>query len=173
MASLHHCGNPRTLKISEWTTIDTSKFPAIICNKWVEWSSWGRHSGGGGGGGGGCDPSSCFTNVWRALQDVLSKFVYCRNHTSYENFKLKLCTWAQSHALGTRAKFQLGILIINVVSGIVYFRDIILESTQNVSETSPWNLKSFLVEVENPFIIYGHYHSYWRPEPWFNIKMSS
>ena len=80
----------------------------------------------------------CFTNVSRALQDILSKFVYCRNRTSYENFKLKLWTCAQSHALGTRAKFQLEILAINdVVSGIVYFRDIIFESTRNVCETTP------------------------------------
>ena len=34
-------------------------------------------------------------------------------------------------ALGTRTKFQLKILIMNVISGIVYFRDIISESLQN------------------------------------------
>ena len=39
-------------------------------------------------------------------------------------------------ALGTRTKFQLEILTINVISGIVYFRKIILESSQNVSETT-------------------------------------
>ena len=42
-------------------------------------------------------PRGCFTNISWALQNVLSKFVYCRNHTSRENFKLKLCTCAQSH----------------------------------------------------------------------------
>ena len=72
-------------------------------------------------------------------QDSLSKFVYCRNHTSYENFKLKLCTCAQSHALGTCTKFQLEILTINLNSGIVYFRKIILRSSWNVSETTPWS----------------------------------
>ena len=41
-------------------------------------------------------PGVCFTNVSRALQDILLKFVYCRNRSSYENFKLKLCTCAQS-----------------------------------------------------------------------------
>ena len=71
------------------------------------------------------------------LQNILSKFVYCRNHTSYENFKLKLCTCAQSHALGTRTKFQLELLTINVLSGFVYFCEIILESSRNVSETTP------------------------------------
>ena len=79
----------------------------------------------------------CFTNVSRALQDILSKVVYCRNRTSYENFKLTLCTCAQSHALGTRTKFQLEILNANVIFGIVYFRKIILESSRKVSETTP------------------------------------
>ena len=40
-------------------------------------------------------------------------------------------------ALGTRTKFQLEILTINVIAGIVYFREIILESSRNVSETTP------------------------------------
>ena len=65
----------------------------------------------------------CFTNVSQALQDILSKCVYSRNHSSYENFT---CT-----------DFQLEILTITVISGIVYFLEIILESTQNVSETTP------------------------------------
>ena len=78
-----------------------------------------------------------FTKVSRALEDILSKFVYYRNLTSGEKFKLKLCTWAQSIALGTRTKFQLKILTINVISGIVYFREIILESSRNLSETTP------------------------------------
>ena len=75
----------------------------------------------------------CFTIVSRALQNILSKFVYCRNRTSYENFQLKLCVCAQSLALeawGTRTKFQLEILTTNMISGIVYSR--------NVSETTPW-----------------------------------
>ena len=79
----------------------------------------------------------CFTNVSRALQDIPSKLVYCRNRISYENFKLKPCTCAQSPALGTRTKFQLEILTINVISGMIYFREIILESSRNVSETTP------------------------------------
>ena len=43
---------------------------------------------------------------------------------------------AQSMALGTRTKFQLEILPINVISVTVYFREIILESSRNVSETT-------------------------------------
>ena len=45
---------------------------------------------------------------------------------------------AQSHALGTHTKFQLEILTVNVISGIVYFREIILKSSRNVNETPPW-----------------------------------
>ena len=44
---------------------------------------------------------------------------------------------AQSHALVTHTKFQPEILTVNVTSGIVYFRKIILESSRNVSETTP------------------------------------
>ena len=39
-------------------------------------------------------------------------------------------------ALGTHTKFQLEILTINVISGIVYFRKIILEISWNISETT-------------------------------------
>ena len=63
--------------------------------------------------------------------------MYCRICTLYENFKLKLCTCAQSHALGTRTNFQIEILTINVISGVVYFRENILGSLRNVSETAP------------------------------------
>ena len=38
----------------------------------------------------------CFTNVSRALQNILSKFEYFGIRSSYENFNLKLCTCAQS-----------------------------------------------------------------------------
>ena len=83
-------------------------------------------------------PVGCFTNITWALQNILSKFVHCRNRTSYENFKLKLYTCAQSHALGTCTKFQLEILTINMISDITHFYEIILESSQNVTETTPW-----------------------------------
>ena len=63
--------------------------------------------------------------------------MYYRNRTSGEKFKLKICAWAQSIALGTRTKFQLEILTINVISGIVYFQEIISESSRNLSETTP------------------------------------
>ena len=66
-----------------------------------------------------------FTIVLWALQNILLNFVYCRNCNSYENFKLKLCTYARGHALGTFTKFQLEILNIKIISGIVYLRKII------------------------------------------------
>ena len=64
-----------------------------------------------------------FTNVSQALQDILSEFLCCTNRPSYEKSKLKLCMCAQSHALGTRTKIQLEILTVNVISGIMYFRE--------------------------------------------------
>ena len=48
----------------------------------------------------------------------------------------KAMLWAH-----TCTNFQLEILAINVISGIVYFREIILESSWNVSETTPWSLQ--------------------------------
>ena len=71
----------------------------------------------------------CYTNVSWALQNILSKFVYCRNRTSCEYFKLKLDMCAQSMDLGTRTKFRLEMLALNVISGIVCFGEIILENS--------------------------------------------
>ena len=92
------------------------------------------------------DPGDCFTNISQALQNILQKFVYWQNHT-YEFQAETNC----SPALGTHTKFQLEIININVISGIVYFREIILESSQNVSENNP------LV------ILYSHYCGCWCP----------
>ena len=46
----------------------------------------------------------CFTNVSRTFQDILSKFVYCGNRTSYDNFKLKFssCTFVRVSAPHSR-----------------------------------------------------------------------
>ena len=56
-------------------------------------------------------PGGCFTNISRVLQNNLAKIYSARNHNYDENFKLKLCTCAQSMALGTCPKFQLEILM--------------------------------------------------------------
>ena len=45
---------------------------------------------------------------------------------------------AQNHTLGTHAKFRLEIITLNVISSIVDFREIILESSRNVNEKKPW-----------------------------------
>ena len=75
----------------------------------------------------------CFTNISRALQNNLVKIHNTRNHIYGDNFKLKLCTCAQSMALGTRAKFQLEILITSTISATHKFRENILESSRNDS----------------------------------------
>ena len=76
--------------------------------------------------------------------------MYYKNHTSYENFKQKLCMCA----LGMHTKFQLEILTINVISGIVYFCKIILESLRTVSETTPW-FRDPSLAMDNPKLA-GH-----------------
>ena len=89
------------------------------------------------------DPGGCFTNVSRALQNNLAKIYNARNHIYYENFKLKLCTCAQSMALGTRTKYQLEIVTKGKISAIHKFRENILESSRNVNETPPVSLDWF------------------------------
>ena len=56
-------------------------------------------------------PGCCFTNILRALQKNLAKIYNARNNIYAENFKLKLCTYAQSKALGPFTKFQPEIFI--------------------------------------------------------------
>ena len=84
----------------------------------------------------------CFTNASRALQRNLAKIYNARNHIYSENFKLKICTCAQSKALGTHTKFQLEILIRSAIFAIHKFRENMLESSRNVSETTPWSTNS-------------------------------
>ena len=85
-------------------------------------------------------PGGCFTNVLQALQNNLAKTYNAKNHIYGENFKLKLCMCAQSIDLGTRTKFPLEILIRSKISVMYKFRENILESSQNVSETHTWHL---------------------------------
>ena len=86
-------------------------------------------------------PGGCFTNVSRAPQNILAKIHNTRNHIYGENFNLKICTYAQSKALGTCTKFQLEILITSTHRAIHKFRENFLESSRNVSETmSIWGM---------------------------------
>ena len=91
--------------------------------------------------------------------------MYCKNRSSYENFKLKLCTCDQSHALGKRTKFQLEILTINVIDSIVYFREIVLETSQKVSETTPWSLGPL---KSNGVLVNFYLRAQWTPQ---NLKI--
>ena len=73
-------------------------------------------------------PGGCFTNVSRALENNIAKIYNTRNHIYGENFKL---------ALDTHTMLQLEILIRSTISAIHTFRENILESSRNVSETTP------------------------------------
>ena len=75
--------------------------------------------------------------VLQALKNNITKIYNARNHIHNENFKLKLCACAQSHALGTRTKVHLEILIRSTISEIHKFWENILQSSQNISETTP------------------------------------
>ena len=79
----------------------------------------------------------CITNVFRTLQNIHLKFVYCKNYNSYENFNPKLCTCVQSHALGARTKFQLWYLRHKYDFWRFIFSRDYLEISRNVSETTP------------------------------------
>ena len=79
---------------------------------------------------------TCFTNVSRAIQNNIAKIYNARNHIYGENSKLKLCSCAQSMALGTRTN-SLDILIRGTISAIHKFRANILARSWNVSEKLP------------------------------------
>ena len=58
---------------------------------------------------------------------------------------------------------------VNVISGIVYFLEIILESSQNSSGTTPWTLRCSDLTVHNRVPDYNQYDSpingHWRHVP--------
>ena len=73
-------------------------------------------------------------NASWALRNNLAKIYNDRNHIVGENFMLKLYTY-----VCPSTKFQLEILIRNMVFAINKFRENILESSWNISETPPGN----------------------------------
>ena len=81
-------------------------------------------------------PDGCFTNVSRALQNNLANIHNAGIYIYGEIFKQKICTSAQSMALGTRAKFQFEILIRSTIFAIHKFRENIFKSSRNLSETT-------------------------------------
>ena len=74
-----------------------------------------------------CLPTALFfTNFSRALQNILSKFLYCRSRFSYENFKLQLILCVcRKLCFGHTPKVSAWNFTINVISGVAYFREII------------------------------------------------
>ena len=100
------------------------------CKNWyADWGVW-----------------ECFTNVLWSLQNKLPKIYNVRNNIYAANFKLKLCTCAQSIALDTRTKSQLEIVIRTIL--VIYkFRQNILESSRNVSERPTWSILLNLVYI--------------------------
>ena len=91
-------------------------------------------------------PWGCFTDVSPDLINNLAKIYSARNNIYAENLKLKLCTCTQGHALGTRTKFQLEILIRSTILVIYRFRENVLESSRNVSETPPKNVSLWRIQ---------------------------
>ena len=94
------------------------------------------------------ETGGCFTLTFHELFKRISQKYTMPEITfivriSSWNFVPRLCTCAQSMALGTRTKFQLEILIRSTISAKQKFREIILESLRNVSETTPWTSNFF------------------------------
>ena len=84
-------------------------------------------------------PGGCLIDISRALQNILLKFVYSWNPTSYMrisnwNFVCVHNAWPWAYIQSFSLKSS---LYINMISGIVYFCNIILKSSQKVSEATP------------------------------------
>ena len=100
--------------------------------------------------------------------------VFHQRFTSSPKYYLKICVLQKSYslwefqaetlyvrpknriALGTHSKFQLEILTINVISSIVYFGEIILESAQNVSQTTLCITGPFVKEIHQSPVDFLH-----------------
>ena len=75
--------------------------------------------------------------MFRGFSGILSKYVYLRSSTCDESVGPELCTCAQSHALGSRTGFRLGVLAMGVISGVVYFREIVLGALEALERRPP------------------------------------
>ena len=60
-----------------------------------------------------------------------------KNNNNNDNNMKQVSISSERNALGIRSKVQLDIININVISGIEYFREMILKSSRNFSETTP------------------------------------
>ena len=85
-------------------------------------------------------PGGCFTNASRALQKILSnlciaEIVLLMGISSWNFVRVpNVMLWAHVQSFSLKLS-----LTIYVISGIVYFHEIILESSRNISETPPWS----------------------------------
>ena len=78
--------------------------------------------------------TGCYHFENQLLQNILSKFVHCKNN---ENFKLKLCTCAQSHAFGTHTKCQLEIIIIMWFLTLYIFTRLLWRARETLMKQPP------------------------------------
>ena len=76
------------------------------------------------------------SQTYRKLSKVISRKYTMPDYNYDENFKLKLCTCAQSMASGTHTKFQLAILTRSTICAIHNFQENVLECSRD-SETPP------------------------------------
>ena len=89
----------------------------------MKWRQWG--------------PGGCFTNVSRAHQNIFSQNLCIAEIVPLmriSNWNLHMCP---KQCFGHTYKISAWNYHHQCVSGIVYFREIILESSRNVSETTP------------------------------------
>ena len=126
--------HPNRAVVSHPTDCKPEIAPRVFYMVAVGWSRWliqlcvGENSG---------SPGGCFTNALRAVQYNLVKINNTRAHLYGQNFKLKLCTCARSVALHIHKSFNLEIIIRNTIPAIQKFPENILDSSTNLSKTTP------------------------------------
>ena len=97
----------------------------------------GRYLGASGG---------CFTNVSWALQTVFRNLCIAEIRLFMRISSRNVIRVPK--AMLTCTNFRLEIFIINVICGIAYFHEIILDSLRNVSETSPCHVNFHYHKVQ-------------------------
>ena len=102
-----------------------------------------------------CTPEHCFTNVSLSLQNNLAEIHNARNHIYGENFNLKLCTCAQSMALGSRTNFSLKFSSVEFLQ-YTHFERISWRAHETLVKHPPCNYLytkitfAYTLEVKNP-----------------------
>ena len=86
--------------------------------------------------------------VSRALQNNLAKIYNASIHIYGENFKLKLCTCAQSMALGSRTKFLLEILSRGTFLQYTNFERIFQRARETMVKQPPVHLPPDMMNIK-------------------------